>query len=148
MLIYLPASSLGRDQRRGKSNPFPKVPERQANGSIVNDQHNGILPPPPPPPPMPFREQSYPDGKYGSPLSAGLTNGVDHSNGGNGTGYFSSPTDGQGPSPIELRSEKSLSRKRHRESLSDEEDTPKRRQEDDFTPKLKKRQPKVAPAYR
>lgn len=107
---------------------------------------------------MPFRQQSYPDGTVGSPLSAGLasvnplgynTNDVDHSNSnGNVNGYFSPATDGQAPSPIELRSEKSLSRKRHRGSSFGEEDTPKRRQEDDFTPKLKKRQPKVAEAYR
>lgn len=107
---------------------------------------------------MPFRQQSCPDGTDGSPLSAGLpsvdpfgnnTNGVDHSNGNdNGNGFLSPPTDGQAPSPIELRSEKSHSRKRHRDSSSDGEETPKRRQEDDYTPKLKKRQPKVAEAYR
>ena len=105
---------------------------------------------------MPFKRQSYPDGTEGSPLSAGTadnnpsgysTNGVDHSNG-NSNGFFSPSTDGQAPSPIETRSEKSHSRKRYRDSPSDEEDTPKRRQEDDYTPKLKKRQPKVAEAYR
>lgn len=111
---------------------------------------------------MQLRQQSYPDETSGSPLSAGLasvnpfgsnTNGVDHSNGngngnGNSNGTFSPLTDGQAPSPIESRSEKVSSRKRHRDSSSDEEDTPKRRQEDDYTPKLKKRQPKVAEAYR
>lgn len=109
---------------------------------------------------MQLRQQSYPDGTSGSPPSAGLalvnpfgsnTNGVDYSNGngnGNSNGTFSPLTDGQAPSPIESRSEKVLSRKRHRDSSSDEEDTPKRRQEDDYTPKLKKRQPKVAEAYR
>lgn len=107
---------------------------------------------------MAFRQQSYPDGTNGSPLSAGLAhinpfdynaNGVNHGDGnGNGNGFFNPPAGGQVPSPIESRSEKSLSHKRHRDSTSDEEDTPKRRQEDDYTPKLKKRQPKVAEAYR
>ena len=105
---------------------------------------------------MPFGQQSYCDGTDGSPLSAGTanvkpfgysTNGADHSNG-NSNGFFSPSTDGQAPSPMEVRSEKSHNRKRHRDSSSDEEDTPKRRQEDDYTLKLKKRQPKVAEAYR
>lgn len=105
---------------------------------------------------MPFKRQSYPDGTEGSPLSAGTTdnnpsgygtNGVDHSNG-NSNGFFSPSTDGQALSPIETRSDMSHSRKRYRDSPSDEEDTLKRRQEDDYAPKLKKRQPKVAEAYR
>ena len=73
------------------------------------------------------------------------TNGVDHSP---VNGIFSPPTDGQASSPTETRSEKSLGRKRPRDSSSDEEDTLRRRQEDDYTPKLRKRQPKVAAAYR
>lgn len=113
---------------------------------------------------MPLGQQSCPDGTDGSPLSAGIacvnpfginTNGVDHNNGngngndnGNGNGFFGPPTDGQAPSPIESRSEKSHSRKRHRDSSSGGEENPKRRQEDDYKPKLKKRQPKVAEAYR
>lgn len=145
------ADILGGDQHQKQSDPSQVPPEHQTNGSISYNQHFGPLPPPP----MPFRQQPHPDGTDGSPLSAGLanvnpfgysTNGVDHSNG-NGNGFFTPPTDGQALSPTELRSEKSLSRKRHRDSSSDEEDAPKRRQEDDYTPKLKKRQPKVAEAY-
>ena len=88
-------------------------------------------------------------------MSAGTTsanasghsaNGVDQSNA-NMNGFVSPSTDGQAPSPMETRSERLHNRKRHRDSSSDEEDTPKRRQEDDYTPKLKKRQPKVAEAY-
>ena len=110
---------------------------------------------------MPFRQSSFSEGRDGSPFSAGPssinpygygTNGVDPSNGNvNGNGYFSPPTDGQATPPIDMYSEKPVSRKRsynRAESSSDEEETPKRRQEDDFTPKLKKRQPKVAAAYR
>ncbi|CAD6563959.1 MAG: hypothetical protein ASARMPRED_002588 [Alectoria sarmentosa] len=147
------ADNLGGDQHRVQSDPGQVASEHQAGGSISYNQHSG-----PPPPPMQLRQQSYPDGTSGSPLSAGLasanpfgsnTNGADYSNGnGNSNGTFSPLTDGQPPSPIESRSEKVLSRKRHRDSSSDEEDTPKRRQEDDYTPKLKKRQPKVAEAYR
>ena len=69
----------------------------------------------------------------------------------NGNGHPDYPVEGQVPSPIESRSEKSISRKRsfaRRDSPSDEEETPARRQEDDVTPKLKRRQPKVAAAYR
>ena len=74
---------------------------------------------------------------------------MNHNNGnGNVNGVFNPPTDRQASSPIELRSENSLSRKRHRDSSTDEEDTPKRRQQDDYTPNFKKRQPKVADAYR
>lgn len=147
------ADIYGGDQYRVQSNPDRVASEHQASASMSYNQHVG----PPPPPPLPFRQQSYPDGTVGSPLSAGLasvdpfgynTNGIDHSNSNsNGNGVFSPATDGQAPSPIELRSEKSLSRKRHRDSSFDEEDTPKRRQEDDYTPKLKKRQPRVAEAY-
>ena len=105
---------------------------------------------------MPFKHKSFPEATDGSPQSATMTdidspryspNGVDHSNG-NSNGLFSPSTDVQAPSPIEIRSEKSGSRKRHRESPTDEDETPKRRQDDDYTPKHKKRQPKVAEAYR
>ena len=138
-------TSLGRDQQQLAS-------EYQAKGLTSNNRHSG----PPLPPPTTSRQQCHPDGTHGRPPSAGFvdnhpsgdeTNGVDHSNG-VGNGVFSPPTDGQASSPTETRSEKSLGRKRHRDSSSDEEDTMKRRQEDDYTPKLKKRQPKVAAAYR
>lgn len=143
---------LGGDQHRLQSDSGQVAPEHQANAS--NQQHFG---PPPPPPAVPSRHRSYPDETISSPHSAGLalvnpigynSNGVDHSNGnGNADGLLSVSTDGQVPSPIESRSEKSVSRKRNRDSSSDEADHPKRRQEDDYMPKLKKRQPKVAAAY-
>lgn len=53
-------------------------------------------------------------------------------------------------SPVKVHSERLNGRKReydHRDS-SDEDEAPGRRQVDDFTPKLKRRQPKVAEAYR
>lgn len=151
MLTYRPASSAGGDQYQVESGSDQVAVKHETNDSIFSIQRSG----PPPPPPIPFGQQSYSDGTDGSPLSAGTTNfnpsgystnSADHRNG-NSNGFFPPSTDGQAPSPIEVRSEKSLNRKRHRESSSDEEDTPKRRQEDDYTPKLKKRQPKVAEAY-
>ena len=36
----------------------------------------------------------------------------------------------------------------HRDSSEDERENERRRQADDYTPKLKRRQPKVAEAYR
>ena len=68
----------------------------------------------------------------------------------NGNGYGRSANEGNSISPTKLRSERSNGRKReydNRES-SDESETPGRRQADDVTPKLKRRQPKVAEAYR
>lgn len=68
----------------------------------------------------------------------------------NGNGYFTNQANGL-PSPAQLRSEKSFSLKGsydRRDSISDEEETPARRQEDDVTHKLKRRQPQVAEAYR
>lgn len=53
--------------------------------------------------------------------------------------------------PVKLRSERSYDRKRDfddRDSSSDDQSNERRRQVDDVTPKLKRRQPKVAAAYR
>lgn len=103
----------------------------------------------------PLRQNSYTGGAGGSPVSTEPgninaqsynANGADYTN-----GHASYVADGQMQSPIESRSEKSGSQKRsfaRRDSSSDEEETPARRQEDDVTPKLKRRQPKVAEAYR
>ena len=54
-------------------------------------------------------------------------------------------------SPLKLRTERSYSQRMEykiREDSSDEDETARRRQADDVTPKLKRRQPKVAEAYR
>ena len=121
--------------------------DHKVNGSI-SSQRFGHPPPPPPPPP-------FVDGVDGSPPSAesGNVHPYSYSTNGaeNGNGYFTQSIDGQVPSPIETRADKSSKRKRsytRRDSSSNEEDTPARRQEDDVTPKLKRRQPKVAAAYR
>lgn len=68
----------------------------------------------------------------------------------NGNGYGRYPADGQSQSPIKIRSERSVGRKREYDNRdsSDEDETPRRRQADDVTPKLKRRQPKVDAAYR
>ena len=106
------------------------------------------------PPPPPYRQHSFPEGADGSPLSGGPrymntynynTNGADF-----GNGLFNYGVDEQVKSPIEFRSERTGSRKRsytRRDSASDQEETPARRQEDDITPKYKRRQPKVEAAY-
>ena len=68
----------------------------------------------------------------------------------NGTSYNRHSIVEQYHSPIKIHSERLNGRKReydHRDS-SDEGEAPGRRQIDDFTPKLKRRQPKVAEAYR
>ena len=113
----------------------------------------GFLPPPPPPPPV--DHSPWPERTDGSPRSYSL----DHANGSafdtngtnNGNGYYNSGPDGEVISPNESRRGNLASRKRshhHRDSISDDDDAPARRQEDDVTPKLKRRQPKVAAAYR
>lgn len=68
----------------------------------------------------------------------------------NGNGYGRYPTDGHSQSPVKIRSERSVGRKREYDNRdsSDEDETPGRRQADDVTPKLKRRQPKVDAAYR
>ena len=68
-----------------------------------------------------------------------------------GNSYGRHPMDGHAISPTKIRSERSSNgRKREYDSRdsSDENETPSRRQVDDVTPKLKRRQPKVAEAYR
>lgn len=68
----------------------------------------------------------------------------------NGTSYNRQSMVEQYNSPVKTYSERLNGRKReydHRDS-SDEGEAPGRRQIDDFTPKLKRRQPKVAEAYR
>ncbi|MCJ1383863.1 hypothetical protein MMC17_006977 [Xylographa soralifera] len=58
----------------------------------------------------------------------------------------------QSESPVKLKSERSYDRKRSRDQKDDDSDNEqnkeRRRQHDDVTPKLKRRQPKVAEAYR
>ena len=113
--------------------------------------HNGI----PPPPPISLRKSSTYDGNNESSPSSGSSHG--HANGHakqnieieNGCRRYS--VDGHPVSPIKLRSERVNVRKRdydHRDSSEDERENERRRQEDDYTPKLKRRQPKVAEAYR
>ncbi|KAL8784838.1 MAG: hypothetical protein Q9213_003742 [Squamulea squamosa] len=107
----------------------------------------------PPPPPGHLRKLSSYDGAADSPLPAGSLNeqingnGVSGLHGSNGNGR--SYSIGQSDSPNRRRSDAANGRKRDPEQvLSDEDNTPKRRQADDTKSKLKKRQPKVAAAYR
>jgi len=128
--------------------------DHRTNGLISYSSGFGFPPPPPPPPPQ-LQQPSLPEQMDGSPTSAGFghlngyafnANGVDH-----GNGYQNTEPIGEILSPDDPRHQHQTSRKRshnHRDSSSEEEDAPARRQEDDVTPKLKRRQPKVAAAYR
>lgn len=108
----------------------------------------------PPPPPPPVHKPSFSEGIGIRPLSAGQNLGnhplfAEH-NSEIDTNHHRQSTDGLSSSPSKIRSERFNGRKReydHRGS-SDENETPGRRQVDDVTPKLKRRQPKVAEAYR
>ena len=112
----------------------------------------------PPPPPPPMRKPSTFDGNQKSPISPGwnqvyrngyTANGADHTNGAE-NGSVKYMPNGKQYSPIKLRSERVYDRKRNfesRDSSDDEQGNERRRQVDDVTPKLKRRQPKVAAAY-
>jgi len=122
------------------SSPYgeQQVPNYYANGSNHYPQQAGYPPPPPPLVRTPSLNSGFAhsppagDTGYMDPYGCG-TNGTE-----NGEIYYQSPVD------------KSNGRKRsydHRDSPSDDGDSP-RRQEDDVTPKIKRRQPQVAEAYR
>ncbi len=107
------------------------------------------------PPPPPLRKPSFYDGNIGSPLSTGsshgASNGYGNPNSENGNVHQNYLIDAQSASPVKLRAGGSNGRKRdfdNRDDSSDEGETQGRRQVDDVTPKLKRRQPKVAEAYR
>ena len=117
---------------------------------------SGFLPPPPPPPPPPPHQlPSLSEGMEASPISTDLgdlNSHAVHANGlDSGNGYHITGPDGEVFSPDQPRYEDARGHKRshnRRDSFSDEDDAPARRQEDDVTPKFKRRQPKVAAAYR
>ena len=139
--------SLSRSSSKAEISHLSK--DHLTNGSPQYPQ--GYAPPPPPPPP--YRQQSFVEGANGSPLSAPplYTNSYSYNAkpGEYGNGSSEYGPDAQFTSPTEFRSERSGSRKRsytRRDSISDEE-TPSRRQEDDSTPKHKRRAPKVQEAY-
>ncbi|KAL8965137.1 MAG: hypothetical protein Q9183_004009 [Haloplaca sp. 2 TL-2023] len=109
-------------------------------------------PPPPPPSARLHRPASF-DGPGERPSTAGSPNGClngdgvhgSQSSNGNGRSYSQDHVN----SPSRLRSEMD-GRKRESDQpdLSDDDNTPKRRQMDDTKSKLRKRQPTVAAAYR
>ncbi|KAL8862191.1 MAG: hypothetical protein Q9178_001647 [Gyalolechia marmorata] len=106
-----------------------------------------------PPPPALVRKLSSYDGAADCPLPAGSPKG--HVNGNGVSGVHNSNGNGKSDSnehldtPSRRRSDAVNGRKREPEqALSDEDNTPKRRQADDTKAKLRKRQPKVAAAYR
>ncbi|KAL2044453.1 hypothetical protein N7G274_003158 [Stereocaulon virgatum] len=105
-------------------------------------------------PPAPNRRNSFPEGADRSPSSGApeYINNYNYNINGTdlGNGHFNYGLDEHVTSPIEIRLERTGSHKRsysRRDSVSDEEETPARRQEDDITPKYKRRQPKVEAAY-
>ncbi len=112
---------------------------------------------PPPPPPPPLRRPSGYDGSGGSPSSAGLAqrnpfepDEQDSKQFGDTSLLNGHTADAPVAASLKLRSERSYVRRKEssRDDSSDEQETPGRRQADDVTPKLKRRQPKVAAAYR
>ncbi|KAL8880369.1 MAG: hypothetical protein Q9198_002204 [Flavoplaca austrocitrina] len=107
----------------------------------------------PPPPPAHLRKLSSYDGAADGGEPLGSPNGqVDGNRVSVSTGnddIIGSYSNGQSGSPSRRRSDAVNGCKREpEEALSDENNTPKRRQADDTKSKLKKRQPKVAAAYR
>ncbi|KAL8753226.1 MAG: hypothetical protein Q9199_005195 [Rusavskia elegans] len=125
-----------------------------ANGNGQNHvSYDSSDPFEPPPPPAHLRKLSSYDGAADGLQPAGSPNGqvngngvsVSHGSNGNGRSY----SNGQSGSPSRRRSDAVNGCKREPEEvLSDEDNTPKRRQADDTKSKLRKRQPKVAAAYR
>lgn len=104
----------------------------------------------PPPPPAQIRKAASYDGADDDPLVARASNGHANENGRSHSNSRSYSNDYSG-SPSRVRSDAMNGRKRDYEqgAMSEEDNTPKRRQADDTKSKLKKRgQPKVAAAYR
>ncbi|KAI4182202.1 MAG: hypothetical protein L6R41_006127 [Letrouitia leprolyta] len=108
----------------------------------------------PPPPPAHLRKPTSYDGINEDSTSTGAPNGHTNGNGlleshdsnSNGKSY----SNGHSASPNQVRSDAASRRKRDydQQAISDEDNTPKRRQADDTKSRLKKRQPVVAAAYR
>ncbi|KAL8941242.1 MAG: hypothetical protein Q9216_002375 [Gyalolechia sp. 2 TL-2023] len=107
----------------------------------------------PPPPPVHLHKPTSYDGANEGLTSGGAPNG--HVN---GNGLFElhdrnirgrSYSNAHSASPNQLRADAANRRKREydQQAISDEDNTPKRRQVDDTKSKLKKRQPVVAAAY-
>ena len=146
------------DDRDPAERNFPSQDATHPNwpNTVQEQAYKGFTGYPPPPPPK--RKSSTFDGTQQSPISPGsnpiyrngsATNGSDHVNGINNSPvkYIAN---GKPYSPIKLRSERMFDRKRtfeSRDSSDDEQGNERRRQVDDVTPKLKRRQPKVAAAY-
>ncbi|KAI4205363.1 MAG: hypothetical protein LQ350_000404 [Teloschistes chrysophthalmus] len=127
-----------------------RASETKANEQGQCSSRDPFAPPPPPPPPLArLRKLSSFDGVNERPLSADSSNGHVNGNGIDGTHH----SKGNGRSYSHDHStppNATNGRKRgyDEEALSEEDNTPKRRQADDTASKLKKRQPRVAAAYR
>lgn len=107
----------------------------------------------PPPPPAHLRKPTSYDGVNEDTASAGASNGHVNGNGHleshDSNSNCRSYSNNHSASPNQLRSDAANRRKRDydQQAISDEDNTPKRRQVDDTKSKLKKRQPVVAAAY-
>ncbi len=139
--------------RHGLYNNHYSTNHEQLTAGSAEQSHSQSFEPPPPPPPL--RKPSLYDGTTGSPLSTGsshgASNGYGNHNSENGNVHQNYLTDAQSASPVKLRAGDSTGRKRdfdNRDDSSDEGESQGRRQVDDVTPKLKRRQPQVAEAYR
>jgi hypothetical protein len=134
---YVSARGSCSNESRSGTDPTPFGDHRQS--------YNGNNPPPPPPPPPHMRRQV--DGSLDSPSSDG--SGRYH----NGAGAASHDVQNNGAiqwsSPLTPTSAEAIT---HESTLSHERKAVKKpaplRQVDDVTPKLRRRQPKVADAYR
>lgn len=117
------------------------TPKLDANGTA----HRALRHPLPNPPPQAKLHRSHTE--IGISTAAAVdqqSHTIDHAE--NGSAHSVPHTEAR-QNAFRRSSDHSGSRKRYYSSSSDESDTP-RRQEDDVTPKLKRRQPKVAEAYR
>ena len=138
---------------RGSYSTNYAINEQPSPGSTERSYSQNFELPPPPPPAL--RKPSFYDSTVGSPLSAGSNHGTFNGFGNhtseNGNIDHKYLTDEHLASSVKLRVGGSNNRKRdfdNRDESSEESETQGKRQADDVTPKLKRRQPKVAEAYR
>ena len=146
------------EQLRERTYALPNrinVEDSRFDGSTTSPKFRPPVPPPPPPPSAYERGiLSNVTNRSLSSAGPGQSNGhVLDANAVDQDHEHLDRTENQlWTSPKEALFEMSGSRKRsyshRRDASSSDEDTPARRQEDDVTPKFKRRQPKVAPAYR
>jgi len=131
-------------QRNSYSNGPASATDNSATYSDYRQTYNGSNPPPPPPP---LHMRRHVDGPFDSPSSDGSARC--HNGSGAPTHDINNHVANQASSPItpttaEASTHEGVPFKERKNGTK----APHLRQEDDVTPKLKRRQPKVADAYR